>query len=166
MSPFEIEHSGAPRREAPIDREDRFIFPIPSRRRNGLTLIEMLIALSILAGGLLSMATIQVQTMKSSQRGRHLSQATSLVESQLEQLQRERWTNIPAVGWTAPQTITNQVERDNDLEGEQAYQVSWRITTLTIDKTRSIDVRVSWVEADGLTRNVAISSIRNNFEAL
>ena len=131
----------------------------------GFTLVEMMIALVILAGGMLTMASVQLEALRGGQRGRHLGQATAIAESQLEQLQRERWTNIPATAWTAPIVVTHDVDAAA-AEQESTYLVSWRITTLTPGKTRALDVRVSWAESSGSNRSVTLSSIRNNYEGL
>lgn len=140
----------------PVARGDR-------RRSSGFTLVELMIATVILAGGLLVMAAVQIESMQGGQRGRHLGQATTIAASQLEQLQLRRWTSIPPTGWTTPVDAAAVVQR-NDLD--QAFAVSWRITDLVANSTRAIDVRVSWTEATGETRSTTLSSIRNNHEAL
>lgn len=128
-----------------------------------MTLVEVLITMLILAGGLLSMASVQLQSMQGGQYGRHLTQATSLAASQLEQLQLARWTSIPATAWTAP-VAAAAIQQRADVD--QPYAVSWRITTLTPNVTRAIDVRVNWTEASGRARSVTLSTIRHNHEAL
>lgn len=128
-----------------------------------MTLVEVLLTMLILAGGLLSMASVQLQSMQGGQYGRHLSQATSLAASQLEQLQMTTWLNIPVTGWTAP-VAANAVQGRADAD--QPYAISWRISTLTPNVTRAIDVRVTWTEANGRNRAVTLSSIRHNHEAL
>jgi Tfp pilus assembly protein PilV len=136
----------------------------PSRRRSeGLTLVELLIAMMILAGGLLTMAGVQLQSIQGGQRGRHLTHATTVAASQLERLQRERWTNIPATGWTAPVAPDQIIQR---TDADQPYTVSWRITSVVPNTTRAIDVRVSWAESTGDNRSLTMSSLRHNHEAL
>ena len=136
-----------------------------SHETSGLTLIAVMIARVILAGGLLTMARVQIQSMKGAQSGRHLAQATAIASSQLEQLERTRWTNIPVTGWTAPTPVNNTVQGAGP-QTERAYALSWRITTLTPGKTRALDVRVSWQEPSGRNRSVVLSSVRNNYEGL
>ncbi len=135
-------------------------------RRHGLTLVEVMIALVILAGGLLTMATVQMQSMQGGQRGRHLTNATAIAETQLEQLQRLGWGQLGVTAWTAPVQVSNAVQDAAGTQVEQAFNLSWRITDLVAGKTRSIDVRVDWTEADGRARTVALSSVRHNYEAL
>ncbi len=131
-----------------------------------MTLIETMISLGILAGGVLVMASVQMKSIQGGQRSRHLGQASVIAESQLEQLQRERWTNIPVTGkWSTPVQVNNNVQSAS-TEQEQAYALSWRISALTPGKTRAIDVRATWTEADASNRSVTLSSIRNNYEAL
>lgn len=133
------------------------------RRRSGMTLVEVLLAMMILGGGLLTMASVQLQSIKGGQRGRHLSTAANLATSQLEQLQRTRWTAIPDTGWTTPTSATGVVQR---ADADQAYALSWRVTTQIPDQTKAIDVRATWTDATGRNRAVTVSSIRHNHEAL
>ena len=128
-----------------------------------MTLVEVLIAMLILAGGLLAVASVQIQSLQGGQRGRHLTQASILAASQIEQLQRARWTSIPATSWTPATDAAQVVQR---ADPDQNYTISWRITTLTPNVTRAIDVRVSWTESTGQNRSVTMSSIRHNHEAL
>ena len=132
-------------------------------RRSGMTLVEILIAMMILTGGLLVMASVQIQSMQGGQRGRHLNQAAILGASQLEKLQGMRWTSIPATNWTAPVAASSVLQRD---EADQDYAISWRIATLVPNSTKAIDVRVTWTESTGQSRTVTLSSIRQNHEAL
>ncbi len=136
------------------------------RRSQGLTLVEVMISLVILAGGLLTMATVQMQSMQGGQRGRHLTNATTIAETQLEQLQRLGWGQLAVTGWTAPVVVNNAVQDAGGTQTEQAFNLSWRITDLVVGKTRAIDVRVNWAESDGRARTVALSSVRHNYEAL
>ncbi|MDG2049684.1 MAG: prepilin-type N-terminal cleavage/methylation domain-containing protein [Myxococcota bacterium] len=132
-------------------------------RQNGMTLLETLVAMMILGGGLLTMASVQMESIRGAQRGRHLSAAANLANSQIEQLQRAPWTEIADTSWTTPVSATQIVQR-NDLD--QAYSVSWQVLTLTTDLTKTLDVRVNWTESSGRSRSITVSSIRHNHEAL
>ena len=133
------------------------------RQSSGFTLLEIMIALSLLGIGLLSLAVMQVTAMDYAARGRHLTKAASIAEAQMEQLSRRTWGNLAPTAWTAPATVNEVVQGPTD-KTEQAYEVSWRIADVDAGRTRSIDVRVQWTEPNRPTRQYAISSLRFNYE--
>jgi prepilin-type N-terminal cleavage/methylation domain-containing protein len=119
-------------------------------RRGGFTLIETMIALTLLGIGLLSLSTMQI------------------VEDRMEVLQRMRWDEpglTPTGAWTAAVSVNNVVQ-DGANRLEQAYSRSERITDDVAGVTRTIDVRINWNEPGRPNRQYAISSIRFNFEGL
>lgn len=134
-----------------------------SKRMGGMTLLETLVAMMILGGGLLTMASIQMHSIRGAQQGRHLSTATNLAHSQIEQLQRAPWTEVDDTSWTTPVTASQVVQR---IDLDQNYAISWRIATMTPSSTKALDVRVDWNESNGRNRSVTVSSIRHNHEAL
>jgi len=135
------------------------------RKSSGFTLVEILIALSLLAIGLLSLAAMQLTAMKYGSRGRHLTKAAAVAESRMEVLMRSRWTDITPTAWTAP-LVTNETIQGASTQTEQAYATSWQIVDVDPGRTRSIDVRVQWTEPNRPTRQYAISSMRFNQEGL
>jgi len=137
-------------------------------RRGGFTLIETMIALTLLGIGLLSLSTMQIVAMKHGNRGRHTTQAAAIAQSRMEVLQRMSWGEpalAPTAGWTAPVAVNNVVQ-DGGTKLEQSYNRSERITDDVAGVTRTIDVRVNWSEPGRANRQYAISSIRFNFEGL
>jgi len=137
-----------------------------SRRLGGFSLIEVTIAFTILGVGLLALAGAQLQAMQGNQSGRHLSQGALLAQNQIEQLVRSDWTALVPGTWTAPLNIATTVDDGQGGSVEQNYAVSWLIQDVIPDETRSIDVRVTWTEADGRARSVAASTFRFNRENL
>jgi prepilin-type N-terminal cleavage/methylation domain-containing protein len=135
------------------------------RRSSGFTLVEIMIALSLLAIGLLSLAAMQLTAMQYGGRGRHLTKAAAVAEGRMEMLMRSRWTDITPTAWTTP-VVTNEVIQGPSNLTEQAYSTSWQIADVDPGRTRSIDVRVQWTEPKRPTRQYAISSLRFNHEKL
>ena len=62
--------------------------------QKGFTLIEMLIALSILSIGLLSLAELQIIAIKSNKHSKELTSAVILAETTLEGLKKSRITKL------------------------------------------------------------------------
>jgi type IV pilus assembly protein PilV len=133
---------------------------------SGFTLVEIMIALSLLGIGLLSLAAMQITAMQYGSRGRHLTKAAAVAEAQMEVLMRARWSSIaPTGGWTAP-VVTDEVIQGPVDQTEEAYRTTWRIADVDASRTRSIDVRVQWDEANRPNREYAITSLRFNYEGL
>lgn len=133
-----------------------------SQARAGLTLIEVMIALTILAVGLLTLATMQLEALRGGRRGASDTFATTLAQDKMEQLQRVSWTNAalaPTGNWAAAESETHPANG-------QTYLVDWRVTDLVTDWTRSIDVRVRWDDPNRPNRSRILSSIRYNREDL
>ena len=135
------------------------------RSSSGFTLVEIMMALSLLGIGLLSLAAMQLTAMKYGARGRHMTKAAAIAEVQMEALMRSRWTNLAPTAWTAPVTVSETVQ-GAITQTEQSYSLSWRITDVDPSRTRAIDVRVLWDEPNRPTRQYALSSLRFNHEGL
>jgi prepilin-type N-terminal cleavage/methylation domain-containing protein len=140
-----------------------------ARGRGGFTLVEITIALGVFAVGMLALAAMQLHAMRSGSSGRHATQAAAIAQTQMEQLQRLRWTD-PGLATTggafvAPVVQSNLVQGSPD-DVEMTYSVDWRIADVEVGWTRSIDVRVTWDEPNRPGRSVVLSSLRYNREAL
>jgi len=128
----------------------------------GLTLIEVMIALTILAVGLLTLATMQLEALRGGRSGASDTFATALAQDKMEELQRMSWASadLAATGnWVTAQTETHPVNG-------QTYLVDWKVDDVVADWTRSIDVRVRWDGPRRSNRSRILSSIRYNREAL
>lgn len=133
--------------------------------RSGFSLIEVMVAMLILGFGLLTVATAQIYAVKGGQLGRHKTQAVALAQSQMEQLETLSWTAIPPGGWTAGANITTTVQAPVN-HVEHTYVMQQRITDVIPAQTRSLDVRISWTEANGQAKTYTLTSTRFNYEGL
>ncbi len=138
------------------------------RRRSarGFTLLEVMIALGILAVGLLSVAAAQLYAMRGGSSGRHSSRAAVVAHSQLENFQRIAFSDagLAATGGVfvaAPTPIDTVVQTPDGNAVEMTYTLSWRIADLDAAR-KSIDVRVTWNEPNRPGRQLVLSTVRHN----
>lgn len=140
------------------------------RARGGFTLLEVMMALTIMAIGVLSLAALQLLVMEYAARGRSMSQASAIAQMEMEQLQRLSWVDAsmqPTAGaFTGPTTVNVQINDGAVTSTQQAFDVYVRVADLVAGVTRSVDVRVDWDEPDRPGRTYALSSIRYNVEGL
>jgi prepilin-type N-terminal cleavage/methylation domain-containing protein len=139
-----------------------------ARTRAGFSLLEVMIAMTILAIGLLGALSMQVQALSGNSTGRHVSEAMRIGLDQLEALKYQGWAATPVAGWTAPVVVTGpEAVAVRVGEVPQPFNVSWRIQTVgALTLVRQIDVRVTWREpgdAPALPlRRYAVSSFKFN----
>jgi prepilin-type N-terminal cleavage/methylation domain-containing protein len=130
----------------------------------GFTLIEVLVAMGILATGLLAVSAAQLYAMRGGRSGRHTTDAAEFAQAQIEELNRLAWNDAllaPTGGWTPPVTRQLTIVTDGAPVIEQTYAVTWRITNLS-NWVKTIDVRVDWDEPNRPGRSYSITTIRHN----
>jgi len=118
------------------------------RRREGLTLLEVMFAVAILGTGMLAMLAMQTATMKHNRRGKEYTEAALVVQSQAELLERTPWAGVPVAGWNAGVAV-NGVTAGGGGGGAQApttYTLQWRVTATADPSVRMIDVRATWAD--------------------
>ena len=134
-----------------------------------MTILEVMIALAILAVGLLAMLAMQVSAMRGGKYGRHTTEAAQLARDQMEFLHRLDWGDplIAPTAWTAPVPTPVIVQSAGGPQQEMIYNVSYRVTNDAIDPNlRLVDVRVNWTEMNAPPgappRRYAMSTIRHD----
>jgi prepilin-type N-terminal cleavage/methylation domain-containing protein len=122
-----------------------------ARRRGGFSMIEMMFALAILAGGLLAMLTAQISALKQGKYGRHTTEAMQVARDQMEFLLRVPWADaaVQPTNWTAATPYVLTYQNDQGAVQQQTFNVSYRIQAAAFDAdVRLIDVDVQWNETD------------------
>jgi len=122
-----------------------------ARKRAGFSMIEMMFALVILAGGLLAMLTAQISAIKQGKYGRHTTEAAQVAQDQMEYLLRLPWAAAAAqpAAWTVPTAVSHAYQNEQGAVQQQVFNLSWRIQAAGFDPdVRLIDVNVTWNEPD------------------
>lgn len=134
-------------------------------RQGGFTLIEVLVAFTILAVGLLALAAMQLHALRFGRSGRHTSDAALVARNEMERLQRLPWAHAdlnPAGAWTATTAVDVDVDSATGVQTEQSYALRRRVTNVIPNRTRSVDVQVQWAEPDRPNRAVTLTSVLVN----
>ncbi|HXK23924.1 MAG TPA: prepilin-type N-terminal cleavage/methylation domain-containing protein [Myxococcota bacterium] len=131
------------------------------RGSQGFTLIEVMLALVILAVGMLTLAVMQLQALKQGSQGKHTGDGTAIARSYLEQTNRLPWSVLTtaqtAGGWQTPgndwpgkPVTVVSVDRPDGLAAstDHNYTIQWRVTDIGAAPVclRDVEVKVSWTE--------------------
>ncbi len=142
--------------------------------RAGFTLIEVIVALGVLAFGLLTLAVMQLQAIHQGSRGRHTTNAAAVGRSYLEQVHRVPWSVLSATqalgGWRAPNwanapaTVGTAVAMPDGAGTaiEHNYAVDWRVSDVGAAPVclRDVEVRVTWSEQDAAAPKTLVMATR------
>ena len=128
------------------------------QRQSGFTLIEVLIAISILTIGLLAVAKMQVSAIQGNYFSNNTTTALSLAQQKMEDLLGKAYNTVPDLA-----AGTHQ-EFDVDEEGTPSsggiYQRVWTVADDTpITDTKTITIIVTWTKGNN-THRVNLSCIK------
>ena len=118
------------------------------RNQNGFSLIELLIAMAILALAMLAAATMQFSSVRNNTRGNIVTQATMLAKGKMEELKNTSDLT----------TLANGAENGVNATGQAGgiYNLSWTVANLGTT-ARRITVTVQWTRGTQ-TRQISLST--------
>lgn len=102
--------------------------------KEGFSLIELMIALTIFAIGILALAQLQSSAIVYNSEARRYTEATIIAQSKMDEFRTIPFINI-----------------DDETENIDSYTITTTVTVGPIDDTKSIDVVVSWVHKGNKT---------------
>lgn len=137
----------------------------PIRRATGYSLLEVMIALSILALGVLGATATQITSTKFTRDSRVRTEAAYLAEQQMEAFQAMDGAAVEVIRIDAgyPDDPANPIDPDPTDGSARFFNRSWTITPDTPEAgIYAITVTVSWVDQLGNTLNVTLSSVKTD----
>lgn len=111
-------------------------------RESGFTLIEVIVAISLLMFGLLAVASMQVGAINGNAYANRVSEATTLVQDRIEQLMALPYGDV-----------------SSDSETVGAYSLETKISDGPTTNTKIITVEIS---GGGLKEKIAYRTVRAN----
>ena len=132
-------------------------------RRRGFSLIELMIALGILAFGILATTASQLGAMKVSVESRNRSVAMNLAEEQMEIFEVmspvEVLALIIAPGY--PNDPSNPIDPDPGDGASNSFARSWSIQDDTPEAgIMTITVTVAWTDGQGTLRSEQVLALK------
>jgi prepilin-type N-terminal cleavage/methylation domain-containing protein len=132
--------------------------------RTGTSLVEMMIAISILGIGILAAASSQLTAMKFTTESQRRTDAYYLAAQQMEafhSMTAEEVQDIADLGSYPNDVDNNPIDPDPDDGRTRAYNRSWNIQADTPeDGLYTISVIVGWQVGSGPQRNITVESIK------
>jgi type IV pilus assembly protein PilV len=121
------------------------------RDQGGFTLLEVMIALVVLAIGLLGLASLQIMAIKGNSYGQQMTVASTLAQSQLEQLRR---TTLVAGNFGDTVTAQNGI----------TYSRNWIVTANDPQQgMNTVTITISWTgpmgEGTAAIRQISLRTI-------
>jgi prepilin-type N-terminal cleavage/methylation domain-containing protein len=134
-----------------------------TRNNGGFTLLEVMIALSILGFGMLAASVGQFSALKTSRQSRSQTLSMYLAEQQMEAFQAmssdDVLAEIAAPGY--PDDPSNPIDPDPGDDDITTFDRRWFIEDDSPEPgVVSIRVEVDWVDPLGFTRTTALRSLK------
>ena len=127
--------------------------------RNGFSLLEVMVALGILALGVLGATSGQLMAMKFSTTSRHAGLAMQLAEEQIETLQAMPAVAVLALG--SGNDPNNPLDPDPNDGAAMAFVRRWIITPDSPEAgTITLQVQVDWSDGLGQTQTETLQSMK------
>ena len=145
-------------------------------KQEGFTLIEILIAIAILAFGLLAVATMQVRAIKTNAIASGISQGLTLGQAKVEELMNLSYSDLSDTDFdgTGQDLDDDGVDDDDDnfglddtagADGSEAkgrYTIYWNIAVdEPVISSKTIRVIVTWTEK-GRNKNIKLDFVKTS----
>lgn len=133
------------------------------RRADGFSLLEVMIALSILGFGMLAASVGQLSALKNSRQSRSQTLSMYLAEQQLEAFQSMSSADVLAAMTdpSYPNDPNNPIDPDTADDDVTTFNRRWFITPDSPEAgTITIRVEVDWVDPLGFTRTTELRSMK------
>jgi prepilin-type N-terminal cleavage/methylation domain-containing protein len=120
------------------------------KHQGGFTLVEFMIAITVLAVALLAMAGLQSTAIRSNADSKWQTAATTITEEKLVQLKNTGYTALANTGWTSAESVT--------LTGLGTFYRTYQVTDAVASYLKKIEVQVTYTNTKGVSKQVNLST--------
>jgi len=135
----------------------------PTRRDSGFSLLESLVAMGILAIGVLAMAAAMATALKYTRQSRALTEAMYLAEQQIESFASMTSAGVEAMLADGAYTNDplNPIDPDPNDGDMMTFNRRSMIQTDTPEAgTMILTVQVDWIDPRGVTQTVELQTVK------
>lgn len=132
--------------------------------REGFTLLEVLIAVTIFAIGILAVASMQLTSIQGNAFGNEMTTATFLAQAQLERMKSVADVSIDLPIGTFQDSLNPMDENENSGVGGAIYNRSWTVAAGPSADSRQVSVAVNWRSGMGNHQVILRTITRGNGE--
>lgn len=119
---------------------------------DGFTLLEVVIALTILSVALLGLAELQIVAIKGNKKARDLTSAVILAEKKIEELKNTGFDNLSAGTFDDANNPINEVGADGGI-----FNRSWEIDDYADSSNmKRVSVTIEWADAN---HSISLSTV-------
>ncbi len=119
------------------------------RSEAGFNLIEVMVALGILAFGILAIASMQESSLLGTSRAFGVTDGTTVAMDQMERLMTRAYTHPDLNDGNHGPTVNGR------------YTTTWVVTEDAPNRIKTITVTVNWNEAGGAGKSTSLTCIKN-----
>lgn len=129
--------------------------PRQARPQQGFTILEALIALLVMAFGILALAGMQIMLSNNADIARQRSEATRLAQERIERMRAYDGIGTGAITWNALPVATETFSANTNT----TFTVAAAIGGVATDAMRSVSVTASWTDRTGAAQQVVLNSV-------
>ena len=127
----------------------------------GFSLIESLIALALVAFGLLTLVGVNAKLARSEDFARQQAEAARLAQAKIEDLRAFTQISVAAgvLAWDSLAGGTDTLGASADYATNTSFTRTWRLLGAPADPMRNVQVLVSWTDRGGDAQSLNYSSV-------